>query len=152
MRLNNQAKVGLTCVACLLVQGYIFTYVLLLSLILCSQLSPVPLPCLCLCARKRTWYFNKPFYWIGLIIAITLLDILPLQWLLCVPDHHSRQRLWALSHFLCKSLEMPSFASRTFVAQILLDEIKMLGPYQRQEYKGRIKIHNITNTAFAFER
>jgi hypothetical protein len=47
---------------------------------------------------------------------------------------------------------MPSLASRTFVAQILLDEIKMLGPYQRQEYKGRVNIHNITNTAFAFER
>ncbi len=78
MRLNNQSKVGLTCVACLLVQGYIFTYVLFVEPH--PLLSIVPLfPYLVyVYARgKRTWYFNKPFYWIGLIIAITLLDILP---------------------------------------------------------------------------
>jgi hypothetical protein len=28
MRINNQAKVGLVTVACLLLQGYIFTYIL----------------------------------------------------------------------------------------------------------------------------
>jgi len=78
MRLNNQAKVGLACVACLLVQGYIFTYVLFVEPH--PFLSIVPLfPYLVyVYARgKRTWYFNKPFYWIGLIIFITLLDILP---------------------------------------------------------------------------
>ena len=78
MRLNNQAKVGLATVVCLLIQGYIFTYVLFVEPH--PMLSIVPLfPYLAyVYARgKRTWYFNKPLYWIGLIVAVTMLDILP---------------------------------------------------------------------------
>lgn len=78
MRLNNQAKVGLATVVCLLLQGYIFTYVLFVEPH--PLLSIVPLfPYLAyVYARgKRTWYFNKPLYWIGLILAVTILDILP---------------------------------------------------------------------------
>lgn len=78
MRLNNQVKVGLATVVCLLIQGYIFTYVLFAEPH--PLLSIVPLfPYLVyVYARgKRTWYYNKPLYWIGAIAAITMLDILP---------------------------------------------------------------------------
>ena len=78
MRLNNQAKVGLATVVCLLVQGYIFTYVLFVEPHPLISIIPLfPYLAYVYARGKRTWYFNKPLYWIGLIVSITLLDILP---------------------------------------------------------------------------
>ncbi len=78
MRLNNQAKVGLATAVCLLVQGYIFTYVLFIEPHPLLSIVPlVPYIVYVYARGKRTWYFNKPLYWIALIVSITLLDILP---------------------------------------------------------------------------
>ena len=78
MRLNNQAKVGLATVVCLLVQGYIFTYVLFVAPHpLISIIPLIPYIIYVYARGKRSWYFNKPLYWIALIVSITLLDILP---------------------------------------------------------------------------
>ena len=78
MRLNNQAKVGLATVVCLLVQGYIFTYVLFVEPHpLISIIPLIPYIIYVYARGKRSWYFNKPLYWIALIVSITLLDILP---------------------------------------------------------------------------
>ncbi len=78
MRINNQAKVGLVTIACLLFQGYIFTYVLVVEPNPLLSLIPLlPYIAYVYARGKRTWYFNKPLYWIGAIIALTLLDILP---------------------------------------------------------------------------
>jgi len=78
MRLNNQAKVGLATVVCLLAQGYIFTYVLFVEPHPLISITPlIPYLAYVYARGKRTWYFNKPFYWIGLVVSITLLDILP---------------------------------------------------------------------------
>lgn len=78
MRLNNQAKVGLATVVCLLLQGYIFTYVLFVEPHpLVSILPLFPYLAYVYARGKRTWYFNKPLYWIGLVAMVTVLDILP---------------------------------------------------------------------------
>jgi len=78
MRLNNQAKVGLATVVCLLLQGYIFTYVLFVEPHpLVSILPLFPYLAYVYARGKRTWYFNKPLYWIGFVAMVTVLDILP---------------------------------------------------------------------------
>jgi hypothetical protein len=78
MRINNQAKVGLVTVVCLLFQGYVFSS--LLHVEPNPAISFVPLlPYIAyIYARgSRTWYFNKPHYWMAAVIALTLLDIAP---------------------------------------------------------------------------
>jgi ABC-type iron transport system FetAB permease component len=78
MKLSNQAKVGLVTVICLIMQGYIFTYVLKVEPH--SLLSFIPLiPYLgYIYARsRRVYYYNKPLYWIAAIIMLTAIDLLP---------------------------------------------------------------------------
>jgi len=78
MRINNQAKVGLVTVACLLLQGYIFTYILKVEPHPLLSIVPlIPYVAYIYARNARTWYFNKPLYWIALIVALTALDILP---------------------------------------------------------------------------
>jgi hypothetical protein len=77
MILNNQAKVGLATVICLLCQGYVFTFVLKLEPHpLISFVPLLPYIAYIYARTSRTWYFNKPLYWIGAVIALTVLDIL----------------------------------------------------------------------------
>ncbi len=78
MRLSNQAKVGLATVFCLVAQGYIFTYVLGVEPNFLAIVAP-PLPYILFIYAKgrRTWYFNRPNYWIAAVIAITLIDLAP---------------------------------------------------------------------------
>ncbi|OPY53901.1 MAG: hypothetical protein A4E48_00521 [Methanosaeta sp. PtaU1.Bin060] len=78
MRMSNQAKVGLTTALCLLAQGYIFSYVLGVEPNLLVIIAPLLPYILFIYARgRRTWYFNKPIYWVSVVIAITLIDIAP---------------------------------------------------------------------------
>jgi hypothetical protein len=78
MRINNQIKVGLATVVCLLTQGYIFTYVLMVeSNPLISVVPLLPYIVYIYARGARTWYHNKPLYWIAAIIALSVLDILP---------------------------------------------------------------------------
>jgi hypothetical protein len=81
MTINNQAKVGLASAFCLLIQGYIFTYVLHVEPHFLVVIAPlIPLVLYLYARGKRTWYFNKPFYWIAAIIAITIIDLAPYLW------------------------------------------------------------------------
>jgi hypothetical protein len=78
MRINNQAKVGLVTIACLLLQGYIFSYYLRVEPNPVISFVPlIPYIGYIYARNARTWYFNKPFYWIAVIVALTVLDILP---------------------------------------------------------------------------
>ncbi len=78
MRLSNQAKVGLATVLCLVAQGYIFTYVLGVEPNLLVIIAPLLPYILFIFARgRRTWYFNRPNYWIAAVIAVTLIDLAP---------------------------------------------------------------------------
>ncbi len=78
MKINNQAKVGLVTVVCLLCQGYIFSFILRLEPHPVIAFAPLlPYIAYIYARAGRTWYFNKPFYWIAAIIALTALDILP---------------------------------------------------------------------------
>ncbi len=78
MRINNQAKVGLVTIACLLLQGYVFSYFLRVEPNpLLSFVPLLPYLAYVYARNGRTWYFNKPLYWMGLTVALTALDILP---------------------------------------------------------------------------
>ena len=78
MRINNQAKVGLTAVVCLLSQGYIFTYLLKVEPHpLISIIPLLPYIAYIYARGAKTWHYNKPIYWIAAILAITILDIIP---------------------------------------------------------------------------
>ena len=78
MRINNQAKVGLVTVVCLLCQGYIFSYVLAVEPNpLISFVPLLPYLAYVYARGRRTWYFNKPRYWMTAVIALTALDIIP---------------------------------------------------------------------------
>lgn len=78
MRLNNQAKVGLATVFCLLTQGYIFTYVLGVEPGVIISIAPlIPYIVYIYARASRQWYYNKPLYWIAAIVALTLIDIAP---------------------------------------------------------------------------
>lgn len=78
MRINNQAKVGLVTIACLLLQGYIFTYLLRVEPHpLLSFVPLLPYVAYIYARNSRTWYFNKPLYWMAVIVALAALDILP---------------------------------------------------------------------------
>jgi hypothetical protein len=78
MRLNNQAKVGLTTAACLLIQGYIFTYVLEVEPHFLLTIAPIfPYLAYVYARGRRTWKFDQPLYWIAAIVIITLADLAP---------------------------------------------------------------------------
>jgi hypothetical protein len=78
MRLNNQAKVGLVTVLCLLGQGYAFTYLLRVEPNPLLSFVPVlPYVAYIYARNKRTWYHHKPLYWMAAVIALTLIDIMP---------------------------------------------------------------------------
>jgi hypothetical protein len=78
MRINNQAKVGLVTVVCLLCQGYIFSFILKLEPHpLISFVPLLPYIAYIYARTSRTWYFNRPLYWMAAVIALTALDILP---------------------------------------------------------------------------
>jgi hypothetical protein len=78
MRINNQAKVGLVTVVCLLCQGYIFSFILKVEPHPLISFVPLLPYIVYIYARgSRTWYFNRPLYWMAAIIALTALDILP---------------------------------------------------------------------------
>jgi ABC-type iron transport system FetAB permease component len=86
MRLNNQAQVGLVTVVCLLCQGYVFSYILKIEPNpLVSFVPLLPYIAYIYARGKRTWYHNKPLYWIAGIIVLTLFDVLffvfwPSEW------------------------------------------------------------------------
>lgn len=78
MRVRYQTQVGLVTVLCLLAQGYIFTYVLHVEPNpLISFVPLLPYIAYIYARGKRTWYFNRPAYWIASVIALTVIDIIP---------------------------------------------------------------------------
>lgn len=78
MKLNNQAKVGLVTVICLILQGYIFTYILKVEPhALVSFIPLVPYLAYIYARSRRTYYYNKPLYWIAAIIILTAIDLIP---------------------------------------------------------------------------
>ena len=78
MGINNQSKVGLVTVVCLLCQGYVFTYILGVEPNPVIPFVPLlPYIAYIYARGSRTWYFNRPLYWMATIIALTLLDIVP---------------------------------------------------------------------------
>jgi ABC-type iron transport system FetAB permease component len=78
MRLNNQAKVGLATALCLLIQGYIFTYILGVEPGVLIAIAPIfPYIAYIYARASRQWYYDKPLYWIAAIVALTLIDIAP---------------------------------------------------------------------------
>ena len=79
MKLNNQAKVGLVTIICLVGQGYIFTYILKVEPNAVLSFVPLFPYVIYVYARGRmTWYYNKPLYWMAAVVALTLFDIVPL--------------------------------------------------------------------------
>lgn len=78
MRLNNQAKVGLVTVLCLICQGYIFTYILEVEPSIVVSIAPlIPYIVYIYARSSRRLYYDRPLYWIAAVIVITLIDILP---------------------------------------------------------------------------
>jgi hypothetical protein len=78
MKLSNQTQVGLVTVICLLLQGYIFTYILRVEPNYLIPILPLIPYILYIYARgKRTWYFNKPLYWMAAVVVLTLIDLAP---------------------------------------------------------------------------
>jgi hypothetical protein len=78
MRINNQAKVGLAAVFCLLVQGYIFTYILGVEPGVLISVAPIFPYIVYIYARaSMQWYYNKPLYWIAAIVAVMLIGLAP---------------------------------------------------------------------------
>jgi hypothetical protein len=78
MQLSNQSMIGLATVICLLIQGYIFTYVLKAEPGALVSIAPILPFVLYIYARnRRVWWSHKPMYWIAAIIALTIVDIAP---------------------------------------------------------------------------
>jgi len=78
MKLHNQAKVGLVTVVCLILQGYIFTYILNVEPHALVSIIPLIPYVIYIYARvHRVYYYNKPLYWIAGIIVLTGVNILP---------------------------------------------------------------------------
>jgi len=78
MRISNRIKVVLVTVVCLLCQGYIFSFILKVEPHpLISFVPLLPYIAYIYARESRTWYFNRPLYWMAAIIALTSLDILP---------------------------------------------------------------------------
>jgi cytochrome c oxidase assembly factor CtaG len=76
MKLTNQAKVGLVTAACLLLQGYCFTYVLGVEPPLIVSIAPLLPYILYIYARnRRVWNFDRTYCWIVGIVALTIIDV-----------------------------------------------------------------------------
>jgi ABC-type iron transport system FetAB permease component len=81
MQMNNQVKVGLATVICLLCQGFIFTYILKVEPFALISIAPLILYIAYIYARnKRVWWYYKPFYWIAAIVILTIVDLAPYAW------------------------------------------------------------------------
>ena len=81
MQFNNQVKVGLVTAACLLCQGFIFTYMLKVEPFWLITIAPLILYIAYVYARnRRVWWYHKPSYWIAAIVVLTIVDILPYAW------------------------------------------------------------------------
>lgn len=80
--MNNQVKVGLATVICLLCQGFIFTYILKVEPAAPITIAPLILYIAYIYARnRRTWWFHKPLYWIAALVVLTIFDIVPYAWM-----------------------------------------------------------------------
>jgi hypothetical protein len=78
MRINNQVKVGLATIVCLITQGYIFSYILGIEPSPAISFAPLVPYVVYIYARGRgVWYYNKPLYWIAVIVAITIIGLAP---------------------------------------------------------------------------
>jgi hypothetical protein len=76
MKLTNQTKVGLVTAACLILQGYCFTYILKSEPPIIISIAPFIPYILYIYARgRRVWHFDQPHYWIAGIVVLTLIDI-----------------------------------------------------------------------------
>ena len=74
--MNNQVKVGLSTIICLLVQGYIFTYIMEVEPAFLISFAPLILYIIYIYARgRRSWFYDKPIYWIAAMITLTVLDL-----------------------------------------------------------------------------
>jgi hypothetical protein len=78
MRFNHQTKVALATVLCLLGQGYILAYFLEVEVNpIISFIPLLPYVVYVYARGKRTWYYNRPEYWIAAIAALTAIDLAP---------------------------------------------------------------------------
>lgn len=78
MRLSNQAMVALITIACLLAQGYLFTYILNVEPNVIIDFIPLIPYILYIYARnKEAWYYDKLLYWMAATIALTMIDVVP---------------------------------------------------------------------------
>ncbi len=76
MKMNNQVKVGLSTIICLVIQGYIFTYIMGVEPSFLIPFAPLILYIFYIYARgRRSWYYDRPLYWIVAIISVTVLDL-----------------------------------------------------------------------------
>jgi len=76
MRLNNQVKVGLATIICLLIQGYVFAYIMGVEPSFLISFAPLILYIIYIYANgRRSWYYDKPIYWIVAIITLTVSDL-----------------------------------------------------------------------------
>ena len=74
--MNNQVKVGLTTVICLLIQGYVFTYIMRVEPSFIISFAPLIIYIIYIYAKgKKSWYYDRPIYWIIAIILLTFLDM-----------------------------------------------------------------------------
>lgn len=81
MRFNNQVKVGLATIICLIAQGYVFTYILGVEPNAAIPFAPLIPYIIYIYARGRgVWHYDKPLYWIAVIVAITVIDLAPYVW------------------------------------------------------------------------
>lgn len=65
-------------VVCLILQGYIFTYILQVEPPTVISIVPLFPYIVYIYARgRRTWYFNRPHYWMAAVIALTFFDLAP---------------------------------------------------------------------------
>jgi hypothetical protein len=78
MRLTNQVKVALVTALCLLGQGYVFTYILKVEPGPLIAIAPLFLYIAYIYARGReTWSYDRPLYWCGAVLLLTLIDLAP---------------------------------------------------------------------------
>jgi hypothetical protein len=76
MKLTKQAKVGLVTAACLILQGYCFTYTLGIEPPFVVAIAPLLPYILYIYARnRRVWHFDRTHYWIAGIFVLTIIDV-----------------------------------------------------------------------------
>ncbi len=76
MRLNDRTKVALIAATCLVAQGYLFEYVLLVEPVVLVSLAPLLLYVAYLVSRGRiSSSYDRPAYWIVSLILLTLADL-----------------------------------------------------------------------------